>query len=462
MNKKAIRFEALDITRGFAILTMVLSGVIPYKILPDYMYHAQIPPPDHVYDPNLPGLTWVDLVFPLFIFCLGAAIPFAIGYKLRKGTSKAHIVVEIFKRFGLLVIFSIILQHFRPHQMLNPPDTITWIKAIIGFVVLFCLFVKLPERFGFYRYVVRAIGWSLTLLIIFTTSYHDPSGFSAGRNDIILLVLSYIYLFSALLFLFEDKKNIIYIFTVLGLLAFRLTHNEIEFVGAIWNWNPLPSIYSFRFLQYLFIAIPGIIAGKIYLSHYQETPNSAPGRNYIILILILIFLVVATLIGFQERIQLFSFIISIALILLGFYIVKKYQYSLFTLISFGAGVILLLIGYFTENYEGGIKKDPSTLSYFFITSGLSYFILLSFTLLIKKYKQLRFLTLLSQNGKNPMIAYVAFGNLLWPIIAITGLEPLILAVSQDILTGLIRGIAYTLIIAMITAFFTKKNIYWKT
>lgn len=60
------RAYALDALRGYAILTMVLSATIAGSILPAWMYHAQTPPPDHVFDPNIAGLTWVDLVFPFF------------------------------------------------------------------------------------------------------------------------------------------------------------------------------------------------------------------------------------------------------------------------------------------------------------------------------------------------------------------------------------------------------------
>lgn len=28
------------------------------------MSHAQTPPPDHIFNPEIPGITWVDLVFP--------------------------------------------------------------------------------------------------------------------------------------------------------------------------------------------------------------------------------------------------------------------------------------------------------------------------------------------------------------------------------------------------------------
>ena len=66
-NLNLRRALSLDALRGFAILTMVLSGTVPYKGLPAWMYHAQLPPPDRVFNPNLPGLTWVDLVFPFLL-----------------------------------------------------------------------------------------------------------------------------------------------------------------------------------------------------------------------------------------------------------------------------------------------------------------------------------------------------------------------------------------------------------
>jgi predicted acyltransferase len=43
-----------------------------------------VPPPDHKFNPAIPGITWVDLVFPFFLFSMGVAIPLA----LRNGKEK--------------------------------------------------------------------------------------------------------------------------------------------------------------------------------------------------------------------------------------------------------------------------------------------------------------------------------------------------------------------------------------
>ena len=87
------RNQSLDALRGFAILTMVLSGSIAFgDVLPAWMYHAQVPPPDHKFVPTHAGITWVDLVFPFFLFAMGTAIPLALqkNIKAKQGSYKFY------------------------------------------------------------------------------------------------------------------------------------------------------------------------------------------------------------------------------------------------------------------------------------------------------------------------------------------------------------------------------------
>lgn len=102
MNNRAL---ALDALRGYAIITMVLSATIVTHVLPGWMSHAQTPPPDHVFNPLLPGITWVDLVFPFFLFAMGAAFPFSIRKRAEKGDSKLKLVYEAVKRGIQLTFF---------------------------------------------------------------------------------------------------------------------------------------------------------------------------------------------------------------------------------------------------------------------------------------------------------------------------------------------------------------------
>lgn len=69
MEKRAY---AVDLLRGLAIVGMVLSGQILWHAeLPAWLFHAQVPPPSFRFDPSVPGITWVDLVFPFFLFSMG-------------------------------------------------------------------------------------------------------------------------------------------------------------------------------------------------------------------------------------------------------------------------------------------------------------------------------------------------------------------------------------------------------
>ena len=143
MNNRAL---ALDALRGYAIITMVLSATIVTHVLPGWMSHAQTPPPDHVFNPLLPGITWVDLVFPFFLFAMGAAFPFSIRKRAEKGDSKLKLVYEAVKRGIQLTFFAIFIQHFYPYMLSSPQDIRAWLLAILCFAVLFPMFMRIPLK----------------------------------------------------------------------------------------------------------------------------------------------------------------------------------------------------------------------------------------------------------------------------------------------------------------------------
>ncbi len=199
------RAYALDALRGFAILTMILSGVIPRTILPAWMYHAQLPPPNHVFNPQLPGLTWVDLVFPFFLFSMGAAIPIAFARRMNKGAKKYHLLFAILKRGFLLGTFAIFLQHIRPGTIDPDLTSRSWWLALLGFLILFFMFVRWPSSWPLWlRIGLTALGWIAGILLLGWIRYPDGSGFSLGRSDIILIVLTNMAVFSSLIWLFTQ------------------------------------------------------------------------------------------------------------------------------------------------------------------------------------------------------------------------------------------------------------------
>jgi len=54
------------------------------------------------------GLRFHDLIFPLFMFISGVAIPYAITSKLEKGAARFGLLKKVFRRMVLLVVFGMI------------------------------------------------------------------------------------------------------------------------------------------------------------------------------------------------------------------------------------------------------------------------------------------------------------------------------------------------------------------
>ena len=127
-----------------------------------------------------------------------------------------------------------------------------------------------------------------------------------------------------------------------------------------------------------------------------------------------------------------------------------------------AGLFLLLMGLLLEPYEGGVKKDPSTFSYYFICSALAFLLLPLLLMLLEMRIIGRMLGFLSDVGKNPMLAYVAGSLLILPILSVTGLKSFWESLTQTPLQGFGKGLLFTTAVVLITRFSVKKKWFWKT
>lgn len=469
MEKRA---DALDALRGFAIITMILSGSIPFSgpaALPGWMYHAQLPPPDHIFNPNVPGITWVDLVFPFFLFAMGAAFPFALKKRIEQGIPYWKLSLQAIQRGFLLVVFAIFLQHSKPYALSGNPETFHWIIGLVGFAILFLIYYRYPKTFNPKLVLAVKIITGIGTVILFSQlTYTKGTGFLLSRSDIIILVLANVALFGSIIWLLTKDQLLIRLSILAILLAFRVTHNiEGSWTGYIWNLTPAPEIYKFYFLQYLFIVIPGTFAGDLFYKWMKASdtdPSSENESKFLYLFSLAIIIIVINLFGLYSRQLILNLIGNILLLSAGFILLKNSNSQLLTLYKnlFAWGTFFLLIGLTFESYEGGIKKDPSTLSYYLVTSGLAFMALISFSIISDHWKKSKYVNLLIENGQNPMIAYIAGSNFVMPILALTGLSAILNYFLINPWLGFIKGLIFTLLAALATSFFTKKKIFWRS
>ncbi|MDY7014325.1 MAG: DUF5009 domain-containing protein [Cyanobacteriota bacterium] len=474
-DKTAIfkRADALDALRGIAILAMILSGTIPFAgALPAWMYHAQFPPPNHQFNPDIPGLTWVDLVFPLFIFALGAAIPLAQSRRLAKGWTKIQIILSTLKRGFFLVTFAIVSQHFRPLTINPEPVLYKWRFALLGFLILFLMFVQFPKTVPkWLQRMATVAGWSAAFIFLYHIQYPhhaEYQNFSLNRSDIIILVLANVSVFTTLFWLFLRHKIWLRLGVLTVLFPLLLSFNEGSWNTAFLKLPAISLLFNFDYLKYLFISIPATLVGDWFWAWIEDRDRakkqSWTNSRCALIAIISLSLIVTLLIGLQARWLVQTAAICLVLCGLGFMVVQKPKNEteyLIKMLYFWA-CYWLGLGLAFEPYQGGIKKDSATMSYFFITTAISMFLLIVLILLINLWGQKRSLQLFIDNGQNPMIAYVAFGNLLWPILELTGWQTQILEMTQTPLLGFFRGVIYTSIVAIFVSLCTRLKLFWKT
>ncbi len=465
------RAFGLDALRGFAILTMALSGYIPWGVLPSWMYHAQLPPPAHTFDPTIPGITWVDLVFPFFLFAMGAAIPLALSRRLEKGYSYRKIVLYILERGALLAAFGMFYQHIRPHVMNSSPTSTTWLLALLGFAVLFLMFIRMPKSMSpIVGWSIKGSGWLGAIIFMALIRYPDDSGFSLYRSDIIIMVLANTVVAGSFIWLIT-QKNILWRLSFLGiLLALRLSSTVEGWGQSLWGYSPLPWLFRFEYLKYLFIVVPGTIVGDMILAWINSSSEEHLGKEgwgagrLAAICFVMFSLTIFLLIGLKARWLMATNIGAFAMCGLGVMLlshpISQTEKLLKNLFLWGA--FWLVLGLFFEPFEGGIKKDHATFSYFFVTTGLAIFLMIAFTIVIDIFNKKRWLQLLIDNGQNPMIAYAGIQNLILPLLALTMLDQLLQSITPTPWLGFLRGLFMTLVLALAVSFFARRKIFWRT
>jgi predicted acyltransferase len=153
------RIASVDVVRGLTILVMIfvndLAGV---HGAPAWMKHVQPPHAD--------GMTFVDVVFPAFLFIVGISIPFAIGGRLERGQSLLRIWAHILVRtLGLLIIgvFMVNEESMSEPALLSKPQ---W--TLLMYLAVILVWSVLPGALGsrlMVRWLARFLGVALLAML---------------------------------------------------------------------------------------------------------------------------------------------------------------------------------------------------------------------------------------------------------------------------------------------------------
>ena len=453
------RIITIDILRGITILAMILCANIGYySDLPAWMFHAQTPPPTYAFNPDVPGITWVDLVFPFFLFTMGAAFPLAMRKRLENGASRWSVTGSLFRRWLTLTIFAIVLGNAYTIGSSARPDIVKGIFQVALWGVLFMSLVRLKdEKKG--KLVNNAGMFLLLAMAILGVDYLGLE-LSRWNSDIIIMILANVAIFGGLLWMYTKDSIRLRWLVLMFIIALKaLSSYAPQVLGWVPSMGSIGWFFSWGFLQYLVIALAGSIVGDKLLDHSRSGEHTEIDGYHLAAAVIALAAMIVQLWGLFTRHVLADFIISAVLGIIFVALTFKRR-NIMTYLGY-FGFAFMLVGIIFDPIDGGITKDHCNLSYMLTTTGMTA-LTGAFVLVLELKWQIKGRGL-SGCGQNPMLAYAVTNFVTGPILAMIGVGAWL-----DNLTygspfwGIIRGLVYTLLMVAITCFFTKKKLFWRS
>lgn len=386
------RILSIDIFRGMTIFIMVfvndLAGVTG---IPLWMKHAAA---------DADSLTFVDVVFPAFLFIVGITIPLALRTRLARGESHWEIGKHILIRaFGLVIlgVFMVNSEEMNTQANLIPKswwDVLLYTSAIL-------IWNQYPKVEGNRRYLFRGLQLTgaITLVVLGLLYRKGEGDHLIGMTTSwwgILGLIGWAYLLSVIVFL-VFRNYLIAMVAMLGLFILAVVGLKSEAL-----YLP-PLLTELRSQSGLFAHASITLAGIIFSMLFLET---IPERTY------------------KERIN-------------GMLVM---------------GVFFLAAGFFLRPING-ISKIYATPSWALYSIAICCFLFPFIYRLVDVKGITRWASFLKPAGINPLLTYI----LPYIFYAIFGLSYLSDAFNEGFL-GILRSTLFSFFILGIAAFFTKRRI----
>jgi len=390
---KAERILSIDIFRGLTIFLMVfvneLAGV---SNIPDWMKHVPL---------GEDGMTFVDVVFPAFLFIVGMAIPFAVLSREVKGEGAWAFWGHVLTRtLGLLVLGVYMVNSGEMNREANLISYGLWASSLyVAAILIWNRYPKTTDKKQEQIYWgLRLLGVAI-LIVLYFLFRKDSEGDLIGMTPSwwgILGLIGWAYLLSTISYMLSDKNTGALVGIFVGLLSVLL----ILRTEAVNLPNGLEGLKSQTgHLAHTLVTLSGIICSLLLMKG-----------------------------GVKER-----------------PLVKiRHMLSL--------GVVLLVIGYFVQPF-GGISKIAATPSWALFSAASCCFLfpLVYWLVDVKGIKN--WASFVRPAGQNPLLTYI-LPPLLYAILGYSFIPDLL----TSGLPGFLRAVVFSLLMLWLTKWLTQKGI----
>ena len=387
------RILSIDIFRGLTIFLMVfvneLAGV---SGIPQWMKHVPA---------EANGMTFVDVVFPAFLFIVGMAIPFAVKNREEKGEGPLAFWQHVFTRtLGLLILGVYMVNSAEMNAEASLISYSLWAAALyIAAILIWNQYPKTEEPSKKILFRSLRLFGILILVILYFLFRKGDDGALTGMTPSwwgILGLIGWAYLLSVILYMVSNK-NLVILASLFLLLRLFLLELSIDS-------NIIPSsLNMFKgqtgHISHTLITLSGILCSLLLRKGGMDQLPFVKIRNMLVL-----------------------------------------------------GILLAIAGYFALPF-GGISKIKATPAWALYSAAICCFIfpLIYWLVDLKGIKS--WANFLKPAGENPLLTYI-----LPPLVyAIFGYAFIPEMLSIGFL-GILRSLLFSLLILAIAAWLTKKDI----
>ncbi len=394
-TKTKNRIESIDIFRGLTIFIMIfVNDLASVKGIPLWMKHMPA---------DADGMTFVDVVFPAFLFIIGMAIPFAINSRISKNQSSLKILSHIFQRsISLLILGILTVNTSTLNESATGMNRHLWLFLV--FVCAILVLNKYPKSGGSKKYIYNAlkiIGFVslIGLVLIYRSGSENNLSWLQTKWWGILGLIGWAYLFTSIIYLvFKNNKS-----AILGMIFLSIMLYIGDKEGALIFLKPLTDILWLggHVGGHTAITLSGVFVSTLFFNNVKIT----------------------------------------------------HQTRIFWIVGFA--VFLFIAGFLLRPLYG-ISKIYSTPSWSLYSSAfccLTYAFIYWLTEVLSIKKWAKFL---EPAGRNPLLAYI-LPDIIYSFLVFAGINILSIYFGFGI-TGIIRSIIFSLLMLWFTSLLIKARV----
>jgi heparan-alpha-glucosaminide N-acetyltransferase len=220
------RIQSIDIFRGFTIFMMVfVNDVAGVADIPAWLKHV---------GRDADAMTFVDVVFPAFLFIVGMSIPFAIRAREAKGDTAMDIVQHIAIRTGSLLLLGVFMVNA---EQMNKAATLMpsrlWNLLLYGSAIL--IWNQYPKSEGQKRFLwigLRVLGLLVLAVLWYTFRKGEPDALIGMTTSWwgILGLIGWAYLLTSMVYMLfrENATAIVSVCALFIAMAMGLKSKNID------------------------------------------------------------------------------------------------------------------------------------------------------------------------------------------------------------------------------------------